>query len=139
MTNNKPEQQTIIPNEHGKNRYGLDMSYFRNLFNRELNRPLVDFKPSELARVLARASRTADPKVMHESEFQNAEQHSVPDISGLEEALEEIINPIRFMQERLEEGEQLNGMVAVQLANNAEYLRDIAKAALTTYRKGAES
>lgn len=31
-------------------------------------------KPSELARVLARASRTADPKVMHETEFQIAEQ-----------------------------------------------------------------
>ena len=68
------EQQPIIPNERGKNRYGLDMSYFRNLFNRELNRPLVNFKPSELARVLARASRTADPKVMHEAEFQIAEQ-----------------------------------------------------------------
>jgi hypothetical protein len=38
------------------------------------------------------------------------------------------------MQERLEEGEQLNGMVAVQLAEDAEYLRDIAIAALTTYR-----
>ena len=53
----------------GKNRYGLDMSYFRNLFDRELNKPLADFTPKELARVLARASRTADPDVMHEPEF----------------------------------------------------------------------
>lgn len=53
----------------GKNRYGLDMSYFRNLFDRELNKPLADFTPKELARVLARASRTADPDVMHEQEF----------------------------------------------------------------------
>jgi hypothetical protein len=58
-----------VPNEHGKNRYGLDMSYFRNIINRELNRPLVDYKPSELARVLARMSRTADETVMHEAEF----------------------------------------------------------------------
>lgn len=53
----------------GSNRYGLDMSYFRNLFDRELNKPLADFTPKELARVLARASRTADPDVMHEPEF----------------------------------------------------------------------
>lgn len=57
------------PNEHGKNRYGLDMAYFRNLFNRELNRPLLDFRPDELARVLARASKTADASVLQESEF----------------------------------------------------------------------
>lgn len=58
-----------IPNEQGTNRYGLDMAYFRNLFNRELNRPLVDYRPSELARVLARAARTADSKVLVEAEF----------------------------------------------------------------------
>jgi hypothetical protein len=60
---------TLPPNEHGKNRYGLDMAYFRNLFNRELNRPLSDFRPDELARVLARASRTADSEVLSEAEF----------------------------------------------------------------------
>ena len=53
----------------GKNRHGLDMGYFRSLFDRELNKPLADFTPKELARVLARASRTADPDVMHEPEF----------------------------------------------------------------------
>lgn len=58
-----------IPDEQGANRYGLDMAYFRNLFNRELNRPLVDYRPSELARVLARAARTADSKVLVEAEF----------------------------------------------------------------------
>lgn len=59
----------IPPIENGKNRYGLDVSYFRNLFNRELNRSLRDFRPDELARVLARASRTADESVMFEKEF----------------------------------------------------------------------
>jgi len=62
-------EQTSVPNEHGKNRYGLDMAYFRNLFNRELNRPLTDYRPDELARVLARAARTADPEVLGEAEF----------------------------------------------------------------------
>ena len=46
------------------------MAYFRNLFNRELMRPLVDFRPDELARVLARAARTADANVLREPEFQ---------------------------------------------------------------------
>lgn len=62
-----------VPDEHGKNRYGLDMAYFRNLFNRELNRPLVDFRPDELARVLARAARTADATVLREPEFHPAQ------------------------------------------------------------------
>lgn len=62
-----------VPNEQGKNRYGLDMAYFRKLFNRELLRPLVDFRPDELARVLARAARTADASVLQEPEFNVAQ------------------------------------------------------------------
>lgn len=54
------------------------------------------------------------------------------------EALEEISDPIRFMRERLEEGGQLDGMVAVQLAKDAEYLRGIATAALDAYRNPAK-
>lgn len=64
-----------------------------------------------------------------------SEQQSVPNITVLVEALEEIIYPIRYMQKRLEEGMQLNGLAAVQLAEDAEYLRDIAKRALATYRE----
>ena len=55
--------------ENGTNRYGVDVSYFRNTINRELNRSLRDFRPDELARVLARLSNTADANVMHEDEF----------------------------------------------------------------------
>lgn len=60
---------------------------------------------------------------------------NAPDVAGLVEALEEIIHPVRFMQERLEEGERLNGMAAVQLAEDASYLRGIAIAALAAHRK----
>lgn len=56
---------------------------------------------------------------------------------ALVEALVEISDPIRFMKERLEEGERLNGMAAVQLAEDASYLRGIARAALVAHRKGA--
>ena len=62
-------------------------------------------------------------------------QQPTPDVGELIVALEEIIHPVRFMQARLEEGEQLNGMVAVQLTKDPEYLKDIAKAALANYRK----
>jgi hypothetical protein len=51
------------------NRYGVDTSYFYNLFKRELT-DLSNHTPDELARVLLRAARTADPKVFLEAEFQ---------------------------------------------------------------------
>jgi hypothetical protein len=59
----------VVPDERGTNEYGLDMSYFRSLFNRELS-SLKNFRPDELARVLARAARTADASVLQENEFQ---------------------------------------------------------------------
>lgn len=62
-------EQNQLPIENGENRYGLDVSYFRNVINRELNRSLYNYKPDELARVLARISRTADKSVMFEPEF----------------------------------------------------------------------
>jgi hypothetical protein len=65
----KAERAT--PVENGKNRYGVDVSYFRKTINRELNRPLSDFRPDELARVFARLSKTADPDVMSEPEFRS--------------------------------------------------------------------
>ena len=67
----KELEQNQLPIENGKNRYGLDVSYFRNVINRELNRPLDNYKPDELSRVLARLSRAADESVMFEPEFSN--------------------------------------------------------------------
>ena len=66
---NKELKQQVPPIENGTNRYGLDVSYFRNLINRELNRGLSDFKPHELARVFARMSKAADSDVLKEREF----------------------------------------------------------------------
>lgn len=64
------EYSAVMPDERGTNRYGLDMRYFRRLFNRELSN-LENFMPDELARVLARAAITADASVLQESEFQD--------------------------------------------------------------------
>lgn len=45
-------------------------------------------------------------------------------------ALEEIVDPIKFMRERLEEGYRLNGSMAIQMADSANYLKEIARKAL---------
>lgn len=56
------------------------------------------------------------------------------DVSILLEALEEIMNPIKFMRDRLEEGEVLNGIFANQLSNDANYLKDIARKGHSSYQ-----
>jgi len=48
----------------------------------------------------------------------------------LREALERIANPIAYMERNLKEDERLNGMMAIQISNNAEYLKGIADAAI---------
>ena len=65
-------KENQLPIENGTNRYGVDIGYFRKTINRELNHGLENFKPDELARVLARLSRTADKNVLLEPEFQQA-------------------------------------------------------------------
>jgi hypothetical protein len=89
------------PNERGKNRHGLDMAYFRKLFNRELNRPLTDFRPDELARVLARAARTADAEVLQELEFcvaQPTQTELQSDLKGTDCELAGIATPYKRAQ-----------------------------------------
>lgn len=51
-------------------------------------------------------------------------------INHLEKTLKEIIDPIHFMSERLADGEELNELYAIKLADNPEYLREIAKRGL---------
>lgn len=51
------------------------------------------------------------------------------------EALKEIVNPIQFMRDRLRADERLNGMMAIQISNNPNYLKEIARKALARLRK----
>jgi len=46
-------------------------------------------------------------------------------------ALQAIRNPIAHFQQQLKDGEKLDGMYAVQLSNDAGYLKSIADKALT--------
>lgn len=54
----------------------------------------------------------------------------LPSCQVLREALEKIANPINFMQAELKEGETINGQMAIQLSNDAAYLKSIAITAL---------
>lgn len=55
----------------------------------------------------------------------------VSEVERLRSALEEIENPIFFMQKRADdEGRQIDGAESVRLANDANYLRRIARDAL---------
>jgi hypothetical protein len=50
----------------------------------------------------------------------------------LKAALDEILYPVKYMQIRAKEaGAELNGVMAVTLAESTSYLRDIARAALS--------
>lgn len=50
------------------NRYGLDVDYFKRKL-KIIIRDVDNYTPSELARELARMSRTSDSKVLLEEEF----------------------------------------------------------------------
>lgn len=56
--------------------------------------------------------------------------HAQEEAQRLRDALEEIADPIKFMRARLEDGEQLNGVYAIQMAESGNYLREIAKRAI---------
>lgn len=53
------------------------------------------------------------------------------EIERLRTALGDIINPIGAMQRDLEDGYDLNGAMAVAMANDPEHYKRIARAALT--------
>jgi hypothetical protein len=81
---------------------------------RELVNPLDNLTPDEMA-IDSMNSELTQLKAENER---------------LKAALEQISNPIKFMQNNLKEGEKLDGFYAIQLSQSASYLKDIAKEAL---------
>lgn len=73
-------KSSLPPKPSGVNEFGVDMSYFYALIERELS-DLSRYKRDELARVLARMSYTADPSVMKEAEFNKPEWE--PPLKGI--------------------------------------------------------
>jgi hypothetical protein len=51
-------------------------------------------------------------------------------IKELEDALSKIAYPIKYLQSNLKKGEQLNGVMALELADDPCWLKEIARAAL---------
>jgi hypothetical protein len=58
------------------------------------------------------------------NEFENSQLKK--QVEYLKSALEKISNPIKSMEQELKEGETLNGQYAIQLSNDASYLKSIA-------------
>ena len=92
----KEVKAQLPPVENGRNRYGLDVSYFRNLINRELNRPLTDYKPDELARICLRMAMTADKMVINEREFSSRMDLTKHDAQVIENALYDLSTSFRY-------------------------------------------
>ena len=51
-------------------------------------------------------------------------------IKVLEDALKKIAYPIKYLQSNLKEGEQLNGVMALELADNSSWLKETAREVL---------
>lgn len=51
------------------------------------------------------------------------------------EALKEIVSPISYMRERLRDGERFNGREAILLSHSVEYIKGIARAAISEAEK----
>ena len=49
-------------------------------------------------------------------------------------ALDEIANPVKFMREQLQDGEQLNGLMAREITSSPDFYKKIARSALAKYR-----
>lgn len=65
-----------------------------------------------------------------ESGYLLAKEELEKEIERLKGLLEEIANPIAAMRKSLMEGEGLNGVYAIALSNDANYLKEIAKRGL---------
>ena len=56
------------------------------------------------------------------------------ELAELVAALEEIANPVKFMRERLKDGEQLDGMMVMAITSSPDFYHQIARAALAKHR-----
>lgn len=64
--------------------------------------------------------------------LRNLVPEAISELDRLREALEEIVKPVEFMRRRADAaGSKLDGFMAITLAKDPEYLRGIARAALS--------
>lgn len=104
-----------------------DAKFSREKLGMPAARLLSDEAADEIERLRAIADR-AD--VGAENLFEELWSEAEQDCTGYRNALEEIVNPLKFMRQRAEaEGMRLSGM-AYEIANSVSHLQGIAKAAL---------
>lgn len=112
----------VVPNEYSANRYGLDCAYFRSVINRELNRPLVDYKPDELARVLLRMAATADESVLCEPEFLRRMDLSAHNADVIERFKDELVKSVSALYRP-----HIEGVCAVVQQQLRQQIKESAK------------
>jgi tRNA A37 threonylcarbamoyladenosine modification protein TsaB len=91
----------------------------------------VESMRQQLAAAQAEINRLNSPVVL--SEWQQLEQQLADSQKRevmLRDALWKIAHPIDAMQSKLREGEKLNGPMAVMIASDPSYLKEIAQEAL---------
>lgn len=68
----------------------------------------------------------------------NSHASLTSELDQLREAMEEIVNPVEFMRRRSDaSSSKLDGLMAIALAKDPEYLRAIARSALATMKEGS--
>lgn len=90
---------------------------------------LVDIQ-SEVGNILHRFGNTELGRYKIQLYFDSLIKPVEKERDNYKEALQEIVYPIDFMRRRLKDGEQLNGLYAMELSNDVWYLKNIAKKSL---------
>lgn len=84
-----------------------------------------------MVRVLRKA---ADKYIELESYRTQSTEVKTQGAEELLEALQKIQNPVAYLQNSLKEGERLDGVMAVALSNDANWLKEIARKAIDSYK-----
>lgn len=137
--------RTLLHNEQYRKKHGNYRPEGDGILDRdptELERYIYEETPNNATAEIYFRERLADLLNWHRAAILThlPLSREQADPSVLLEALEKINDPIAFLRKEAEaEGCKLNGHIALQLADDAHWLRDIADKALTTYKESKPS
>lgn len=108
-------------------------------FMKEISNALISVRPLGGSELFVKRfdDYFADPAYCKAAIQTNHERYheAMKETVRLRRALEEVAYPIKAMESRLKPDEKIDGVTAVALANNAEYLRSIALKALAALQE----
>lgn len=123
------EVKTTLPEDPYLELYDFLDDEGRTVDRYEYGLPIYGVKDEIIHRMKAKFTVTLKQEDLRDWQSENAELKN--ENERLREALKRIHNPISVMRKDAEEtGGQLNGWIAIQLSNDANYLKSIAYSAL---------